>query len=166
MLRFFTYLVIVVVFISCKVNYGFKGISIPPEAKTISVAFFQNNAAMASPSESQKFTEKMRDMVSSQTNLALTKQNGDLQFEGAIVDYSVSPVAVQSTDQAALNRLTVTINVKYTNSIDQSKSFNQNFQRFYDYSSSKTLSAIESEALDEINRQIAEDVFQKAFNNW
>jgi len=154
------------VLISCKVNYGFKGISIPPEAKTISVAFFQNNAAMASPSESQKFTEKMRDMVSSQTNLALTKQNGDLQFEGAIVDYSVSPVAVQSTDQAALNRLTVTINVKYTNSIDQSKSFNQNFQRFYDYSSSKTLSAIESEALDEINRQIAEDVFQKAFNNW
>ena len=166
MLRFFTYLVIVVVFISCKVNYGFKGISIPPEAKTISVTFFQNNAAMASPSESQKFTEKMRDMVSSQTNLALTKQNGDLQFEGAIVDYAVSPVAVQSTDQAALNRLTVTINVKYTNSIDQSKSFNQNFQRFYDYSSSKTLSAIESEALDEINRQIAEDVFQKAFNNW
>jgi len=165
-LRFFTYLVIVVVFISCKVNYGFKGISIPPEAKTISVAFFQNNAAMASPSESQKFTEKMRDMVSSQTNLALTKQNGDLQFEGAIVDYAVSPVAVQSTDQAALNRLTVIINVKYTNSIDQSKSFNQNFQRFYDYSSSKTLSAIESEALDEINRQIAEDVFQKAFNNW
>jgi hypothetical protein len=165
-LRFFTYLVIVVVFISCKVNYGFKGISIPPEAKTISVTFFQNNAAMASPSESQKFTEKMRDMVSSQTNLALTKQNGDLQFEGAIVDYAVSPVAVQSTDQAALNRLTVTINVKYTNSIDQSKSFNQNFQRFYDYSSSKTLSAIESEALDEINRQIAEDVFQKAFNNW
>ncbi len=154
------------VLISCKVNYGFKGISIPPEAKTISVAFFQNNAAMASPSESQKFTEKMRDMVSSQTNLALTKQNGDLQFEGAIVDYAVSPVAVQSTDQAALNRLTVTINVKYTNSIDQSKSFNQNFQRFYDYSSSKTLSAIESEALDEINRQIAEDVFQKAFNNW
>ena len=154
------------VLISCKVNYGFKGISIPPEAKTISVAFFQNNAAMASPSESQKFTEKMRDMVSSQTNLALTKQNGDLQFEGAIVDYAVSPVAVQSTDQAALNRLTVTINVKYTNSIDQSKSFNQNFQRFYDYSSSKTLSAIESEALDEINRQIAEDIFQKAFNNW
>jgi hypothetical protein len=154
------------VLISCKVNYGFKGISIPPEAKTISVAFFQNNAAMASPSESQKFTEKMRDMVSSQTNLALTKQNGDLQFEGAIVDYSVAPVAVQSTDQAALNRLTVTINVKYTNSIDQSKSFNQNFVRFYDYSSSKTLSAIESEALDEINRQIAEDVFQKAFNNW
>ncbi len=166
MLRFFTYLVIVVVFISCKVNYGFKGISIPPEAKTISVTFFQNNAAMASPSESQKFTEKMRDMVSSQTNLALTKQNGDLQFEGAIVDYAVSPVAVQSTDQAALNRLTVIINIKYTNSIDQSKSFNQNFQRFYDYSSSKTLSAIESEALDEINRQIAEDVFQKAFNNW
>ena len=165
-MRYILYFLFFIVLISCKVNYGLKGISIPPDAKSISVSFFQNNAAMASPSESQKFTEKMRDMVSSQTNLALTKQNGDLQFEGAIVDYSVSPVAVQSTDQAALNRLTVTINVKYNNTLEQSKSFNQNFQRFYDYPSSKTLSAVESEALDEINRQIAEDVFQKAFNNW
>lgn len=151
---------------SCSVNYGFKGISIPPEAKTISVGFFLNSAPMASPAEPQKFTEKMRDMVSSQTNLALSKQNGDLHFEGAITDYAVTPVAVQSTDKAALNRLSITIKVKYTNKFDANKSFEQGFQRFYDYPSSKTLSAIESEALDEINRQIAEDVFQKAFNNW
>ncbi|MDP2385244.1 MAG: LptE family protein [Bacteroidota bacterium] len=151
---------------SCKVKYGFKGISIPPEAKTISVIYFQNNASMANPVEAQKFTEKLRDMVSAQTNLALTKQNGDLQFEGYIADYSVIPVAIQSTDQAALNRLTVTIHVKYSSKLEPAKNFEQNFSRFFDYSASKTLTTIESEALDEINRQITEDVFQKAFNNW
>jgi hypothetical protein len=148
------------------VKYSFKGISIPPEAKTISVVYFQNNATMANPVEAQKFTEKLRDMVSSQTNLALTKQNGDLQFEGYIADYSVAPVAIQSTDQAALNRLTVTIHVKYTSKLEPAKNFEQNFQRFYDYSSTKTLTEIETTALEEINRQISEDIFQRAFNNW
>lgn len=121
---------------------------------------------MANPVEAQKFTEKLRDMVSSQTSLALSKQNGDLQFEGYIADYSVAPVAIQSTDQAALNRLTVTVNVKYTCKPDPTKNFEQNFQRFYDYSTTKTLTEIEPIALDEINRQICEDVFQRAFNNW
>lgn len=152
--------------VSCKASYSFKGITIPPDAKSISVTYFQNNATMASPVEAQKFTEKLRDMVSSQTNLALSKQNGDLQFEGYIADYMVAPVAIQSTDQAALNRLTVTIHVKYTNKLEQGKDFDQNFTRFYDYSSTKTLTEVESVALDEINRQISEDVFQRAFNNW
>lgn len=147
-------------------KYSLKGISIPPDAKTISVIYFQNQATMANPVEAQKFTEKLRDMVSSQTNLALCKQNGDLQFEGYISDYSVAPVAIQSTDQAALNRLTVTIHVKYTSKLEPDKNFEQNFQRFYDYSASKTLTEIETSALDEINRQISEDVFQRAFNNW
>ena len=161
------YIVIIVFLVSCGgVKYGFKGVSIAPEAKSISVALFQNNAAMANPVEAQKFTEKLRDMVSSQTNLALSKQNGDLQFEGYIADYAITPVAIQSTDQAALNRLTVTIKVKYSNKFDASKNFDMPFQRFYDYAATKTLTSIETEALDEINRQIAEDVFQKSFHNW
>lgn len=166
-MKVIVYIFVLASIVSCGgVKYGFKGISIPPEAKSISVALFQNNAAMANPVEAQKFTEKLRDMVSSQTNLVLSKQNGDLQFEGYIADYAITPVAIQSTDQAALNRLTVTIKVKYSNKFDASKNFDMPFQRFYDYAASKTLTSIETEALDEINRQIAEDVFQKAFNNW
>ncbi len=151
---------------SCKIKYGFKGVSIPIEAKSISVAFFQNNSAMASPVEAQKFTEKLRDMVSSQTNLALVKQNGDLQFEGFIADYTITPVAIQSTDQAALNRLTISVNVKYSNKFDATKNFEQSFSRFADYQSNQTLSSIEAGLMEEINRQLTEDIFNKAFNNW
>lgn len=150
----------------CKAKYGFKGITIPQEAKSISVAFFQNNSAMAGPTVSQKFTEKLRDVCSSQTNLALVKNNGDLHFEGYINDYSVVPVAIQSNDQAALNRLSLSVMVKYANKADPGKNFEQLFSRFYDFSSSQNLSSIEQTALDEINRQLTEDIFNRAFNNW
>jgi hypothetical protein len=151
---------------SCKVKYSLNGASIPAEAKTISVAFFINNTTLGAPSLSQRFTEKLRDVVSSQTRLALVAQNGDLQFEGSIMDYNVSPVAIQSTDLAGLNRLTITVNVKYSNKFDAGKNFEQNFTRFADYKSTESLNSKEPELVQEIYRQLTEDVFNKAFNNW
>ncbi|MBN8692923.1 MAG: LptE family protein [Bacteroidetes bacterium] len=151
---------------SCKVKYSLSGATIPPEAKTISVAFFANNTTLGAPSLSQRFTEKLRDMVSSQTNLALMSQNGDLQFEGFIADYNIAPVAVQSTDQASLNRLTISVNVKYSNRFEATKNFEQSFTRFADYSSQKSIESMEPELVQEIFRQITEDVFNRAFNNW
>ena len=156
----------VTVFDGCKVKYSLNGATIPIEAKTISVAFFPNNTTLGGPSISQKFTEKLRDVVSTQTNLALVKQNGDLQFEGSINDYNVSPVAIQSTDQAALNRLTVSVLVKYINKFDETKNFEMTFTRFADFEATKVVSSVENELLTEINRQLTEDIFNKAFNNW
>jgi hypothetical protein len=151
---------------SCKAHFSLSGATIPIEAKTISVAFFTNNTTLGKPSMSQKFTEKLRDVVSSQTSLALMKQNGDLQFEGQITDYNIAPVAIQSSDAAALNRMTVTVNVKYTCKFDVTKNFEQSFTRFTDFDSKSNLSAVEDGLLEEVNRQLIEDIFNKAFNNW
>lgn len=151
---------------SCKARFSLSGSTIPEEAKSVSVAFFTNNTTLGKPSMSQKFTEKLRDVVSSQTSLALVKQNGDLQFEGQITDYNIAPVAIQSTDAAALNRMTVTVNVKYVNKFDATKNFEQAFTRFTDYNSKSNLSSVEDGLLDEVNRQLTEDIFNKAFNNW
>jgi hypothetical protein len=150
----------------CKAHFSLSGATIPVEAKTISVAFFTNNTTLGKPSMSQKFTEKLRDVVSSQTSLALMKQNGDLQFEGQITDYNIAPVAIQSSDAAALNRMTVTVNVKYTCKFDATKNFEQSFTRFTDFDSKSNLSAVEDGLLEEVNRQLIEDIFNKAFNNW
>lgn len=162
----FLFIALVLTLTSCKVKYSLSGATIPPEAKTISVAFFTNNTTLGAPSLSQRFTEKLRDMVSSQTNLALMSQNGDLQFEGFIADYNIAPVAIQSTDQANLNRLTISVNVKYSNRFDATKNFEQAFTRFADYSSQKSIESMEPELVQEIFRQITEDVFNRAFNNW
>lgn len=150
----------------CKIKYSLSGATIPPEAKTISVGFFANNTSLGAPSLSQRFTEKMRDVVSSQTSLGLVKQNGDLQFEGSIMDYNISPVAIQSTDVAGLNRLTITVSVKYSNKFDLTKNFEQNFTRFADYKSTESINSKEPELVQEIYRQLTEDVFNRAFNNW
>ncbi len=153
-------------FTGCRAKVSLSGATIPPEAKTISVAFFTNNASLAPPTLPQVFTEKLRDVVSQQTSLALVKQKGDLEFEGFIADYNVAPVAIQASDRAGSNRLTITVNVKYTNKFDQTKNFEQNFTRFADYASDLSLSAKEPELMQEINRQLTEDIFNKAFNNW
>ncbi|WP_317897030.1 LptE family protein [Aurantibacillus circumpalustris] len=150
----------------CKPHISLSGASIPVEAKTISVGFFTNNTSLGAPSLSQRFTEKMRDVVSQQTSLALMPKDGDLSFEGYIADYAVTPVAIQSNDQASLNRLTITVKVVYFNKFDATKNFEQNFTRFADYKSTENISAKEPELVQEIYRQLTEDIFNKAFNNW
>ncbi len=151
---------------SCKPTVSLSGATIPLEAKTISVGFFANNSSLAPPVLSQQFTEKMRDVVSQQTNLALIKNNADLQFEGYISDYNVAPISIQSNDQAAQNRLTISVSVKYSNRFDVTKNFEQTFTRFADFNSSQTLSSVENGLITEINRQLTEDIFNRAFNNW
>lgn len=147
-------------------NYSFSGASIPPEAKTVSVQYFQNVASLAPPTLSQTFTEALRDKLSSQTRLALISKAGDLSFEGSITSYSATPIAIQSTDQAALNRLTITVNVKYICSFDEKKNFEQSFSRFADYSSTQSLAAVEDQLIREINEQLVQDIFNRALNNW
>ncbi|MDP1801211.1 MAG: LPS assembly lipoprotein LptE, partial [Bacteroidota bacterium] len=92
-------------------------------------------------------------------------QNGDLQFEGYIADYNVSPIAI-SADQASQNRMTISVSVKYINKFEESKNFEQTFTRFMDVASDKNISSIEPELVQEIYRQLTEDIFNKAFNNW
>ena len=150
---------------SCKPHVSLSGATIPPEAKTISVGYFTNNTSLGAPSLAQRFTERLRDMVSQQTSLALVKQNGDLQFEGYLSDYNVAPVAIQA-DQASKNRLTISVNVVYFNKFEPTKNFEQTFTRYADFDSNKSISTEEAALVQEIYRQLTEDVFNRAFNNW
>lgn len=162
----FSFIILTGLLFSCKAKVSLTGATIPPEAKTISVGFFTNNTTLGAPSLSQRFTEKLKDMVSQQTNLALTSKNGDLQFEGYIENYVVAPTAIQENDQAKLDRLTISVKVVYINKFEPAKNFDQTFTRFADYSSTQNISAVEPQLVDEIYRQITEDVFNRAFNNW
>jgi hypothetical protein len=93
-------------------------------------------------------------------------KEGDLNFEGSITNYITAPIAIQSSDKAALNRLTITVNVKYSCSFDEKKNFEQTFSRFADYSSSESIKAVEEELIKEINNQLVQDIFNRALNDW
>lgn len=146
--------------------YSFTGASISPEIKTVSIAYFPNRATTIQPSLSQVFTEKMKDKFVSQTNLTLTNSPGDMQFEGTITDYFTQPTAIQGNEQAALNRLTINVKVKFVNTKDEKQNFESSFSRFADYDSQKNLALIETDLINEICNQLVDDIFNKAVINW
>ncbi|MCX6270157.1 MAG: LptE family protein [Bacteroidetes bacterium] len=109
--------------------YSFTGASIPPEAKTISIQYFPNNAPTIVPTLSQTFTDMLKDKFTNQTSLKLIPRNGDLQLEGEITKYEITPVAIQGNDQAALGRLTITINVRFQNKYSEAQNYESSFSR-------------------------------------
>lgn len=155
-----------VVFIqSCGVKYGFSGGSIPEGTKTYTVEFFENTAPIVNPTLSQTFTEALKERIRSQSSLSQVDNDGDAIFEGRITGYSIAPAAVEAgTDRAALNRLSITVNVKYTNNVKPEDNFEQPFTRFKDFSGS--IPAQEETLIRDINQMLTEDIFNRAFANW
>ena len=154
----------------CRI-YSFTGSSIDfSEYKTLSVANFYNNAGTGPANLSQTFTEQMRDYFQNNTPLKIVGSNGNLHLEGAIVGYDVSPVAPtgnQGTQvQASLNRLTIRVQVKYVDSKDETKNFDQPFVAYEDFPQNRTLSQVERDLIPVISERIIFDVFNRSVANW
>lgn len=150
----------------CKVSYSMSGASISPEVKTISVDYFDNRANLVQPGLSQYITNELMDKCRAQTNLSFVSDAGDVSFEGEISDYRTAPLTVSGNAQAAMNRFTIAVKVKFTNVIEPDFSYEQTFTRYEDYDSSKQLSQVEQELTEKIVEQIVEDIFNQAFVNW
>jgi hypothetical protein len=153
---------------SCGV-YSFTGGSISVGMKTVSVLLFDNNSQLVVPTLSQSFTEALKDRIRTQTGLSFLRNDGDANFSGSITNYSITPVAIQGNQQntAGLTRLSITVQVKYTNKIELEKSFEQSFTRFIDFSTQSGAFATQEQALiKNINQQLTEDIYNRAFANW
>ena len=154
------------VFVSCTVKYSLSGASIPPDAKTFSVAYFPNNAPMVAPILSATLTDELTQRFASRTSLVQVEEGGDFAFEGEIVGYSSTTASVSSDDYAVLNRLMITVKVKFTNVVEPKNSFNQTFQAFTDYDSQQLLTDVQSALDEEIVEQLVTDIYQAAASNW
>jgi hypothetical protein len=151
---------------ACTVKYSLSGASIPPDAKTFSVAYFPNNAPMVAPILSATLTDELTQRFATRTSLVQVEEGGDFAFEGEIVGYSSTTSSVSSGDYALQNRLSITVKVKFTNAIDDKMSFNKNFSAYADYDSTKLLNEVESELIPQIVEQLVTDIFQAAASNW
>jgi Lipopolysaccharide-assembly len=149
----------------CKVTYSFSGAS-TEGLKTISIQYFQNRASLVQPGLSQSLTDALIDKCKAQTNLNIVNGLGDANFEGEITDYNTKPLTVSADATAAMNRFTITVKVKFTNSSDPDLSFDQSFSRYEDYDSSSDLSQVEQDLSEKIIEMIVEDIFNRAFVNW
>jgi hypothetical protein len=165
--RVFLLLFILAVAISngCTVSYKFTGAS-TLGLKTFSIQYFQNRAPLVQTGLSQYITDALIDKCKAQTNLKYLTGIGDVNFEGEISDYNTRPLTVAADARAAMNRFTIEVYVKFTNSVDPDLSFEQKFSRYADYDSNLNLSDVEKEKSDEIIEMIVEDIFNQAFVNW
>ncbi|WP_406672069.1 LptE family protein [Natronospira sp.] len=162
---FFISTIIGAIVCACGV-YSFTGASIPPQAETISVSYFPNDAPLVQPTLSQRFTEGLQDKFLRQTNLRMVEGVGHLHFEGSITNYRTEPIAITGDDRAAMNRLTITVRVNFFNEFEPGNDFSRNFSRFYDYDSNLSLSQVENDAIDLIIQELTEDIFNQAVVNW
>ena len=153
--------------VGCTVKYSLSGASIPPDAKTFSVAYFPNNAAMVTPMLSSTLTDALVDKFSRSTRLSQVPEGGDFAFEGEIIGYTSATASVSSNDYAIQNRLTITVRVRFTNIVDEKASFNnRTFSAYADYDSTKLITEVEGELITQIVEQLVNDIFIAAAGNW
>lgn len=158
--------VLVAVFTACKVSYSFTGASIAPTVKTFSVYYFPNRASLVNPNLSQQFTDGLQEKLIRQTSLSQITENGDLEFSGQITDYDVKPMNIQEGDVAGLNRLTISIKVKYVNNKDHEQDWEKTFSQYEDFDSNSSLNDVEDDLIVEIVKKLTEDIFNASIANW
>lgn len=144
--------------------YSFTGAN--TSAKSVTIDFFQSKAQNAPVKASQLFTEALKTKFTSEGNLKLVNNDGELKFSGYISSYTVQSKAPQSGETSALVQLTLTVHVDFINRLDEKDKWSQDFSRFALYESSQNLSSIEDAKLNEINTQLVEDIFNKALVKW
>ena len=143
--------------------YSMSGVN--TTAKTATVKYFPNKARIVAPILSQVFTEKLQDKLTRETNLELVNEQADLNFSGSITRYAVQPVASGSNDIADLSRLTIGVQVKFSNVLT-SEEWSSDFSRYADFDKAVNLKDVEDGLIDEISQQLVDDIFNKALVNW
>ena len=153
-------------FLSCSGGYSFTGASINPQTKTFHVETFLNRASIVQPILASELTYALINKIRSGTDLSEVENNADVSFSGVITSYSVTPSAISANDRAAKNRLTIRVKVTCRNMQDKKSDFETTFTRYKEYDSSLSLSDVEEELIKEINEELVDDIFTKAFVNW
>ena len=145
--------------------YSFSGASV--EGKTIHFSTLENRARNVVPTLAPTLTEKVRNRILSQTGLSpVNTTEADYDLSGSITGYEFTVSALQNTQVASQNRLTISINITFKNRLNPKADFNQTFSRFADFPAAQSPQQVESRLIEEIGTQLADDVFNKAFVNW
>ena len=160
-------ILLLIILTSCTISYKFNGAAIDYNTtKTISVAEFPIRAALVYPPLGPAFNEALKDIYTRQTRLSMVKTGGDLQVEGEITGYDLSPQAVTEDAYASQTRLTLSVKVRYTNTKNPNLNVDQTFRAYRDFSSSQMLTQVQDELISQIVDELAELIFNATVGSW
>lgn len=152
---------------SCKINMTFNGASIDyTKTHSISISDFPNHAPLVNPTLSNNLTEGIRDIFTRQTRLTVQRQSGDLELEGEIVGYQLTPMAISADSYSAETKLTVTVKVVFTNNVNPEESFEKSYSAFQTFDSNLLLTDVQDELCETIITEIAENIYNDTVAKW
>jgi outer membrane lipopolysaccharide assembly protein LptE/RlpB len=146
--------------------YSLSGVNIPDDVKSISIAYFTNQAPQVAPTLSQVFTEKLRLKFQSETRMYLTDTDGDYQINGAITQYRIEPVGITGNTQAAENRLTFVVKVDFNSPGHPKYAFSKNYSNFVNFPADVNLDNIEAGLIEEVTTMTVQDIFNDIALKW
>lgn len=152
---------------SCRISYTLNGAAIDYNVyKTIYIAQFPIRAALVYPPLQQTFENELQDYVIRNTRLTIVENNADIELEGEITGYQLSPQAVTEDAYASQTRLTITVRVKYIDNKDDKKSKDQTFSAYRDFPASEMLTDVQDELCQQISKELVELIFNATLGDW
>ncbi len=152
---------------SCSISYKFNGANIDySKTRSVSIADFPNNAAMVNPSLSNDLSEGIRDLFQRQTRLQVLRKGGDLEIEGEIVGYDITSMAISADSYASETKLTIRIQVRFTNNINPDESFEKTYSAYQTFDASRLLSDVQDELCATMVTELSEDIYNDTVAKW
>ncbi len=152
---------------SCTVSYKFNGASIDySKVRSIAVIDFTNQATLVNPSLVNNFNDALKDAYSKQTRLEQVRRNGDLQVEGEITTYAITPLSIGADAYASENRLTIGVRVRFANNTNPDEDFERTFSANRTFASTSTLEEVQDQLCEEMIEELVDQIFNATVANW
>ncbi len=152
---------------SCRISYSFRGTSINYDlTKTLQIAHFVNQAPLVYPPLEQRFNEEMQDVFTRNTRLQLVNQNGDMEIEGEIVGYELTPMAVQEDAFASETRLTMTVRMRFRNNKTDDPEIEERISANRTFPSNTVFDSVQDQLISELIDEIVDQIFNATMSNW
>jgi hypothetical protein len=152
---------------ACSISYKFNGASVDYNVtKTIRLANFPNQAPLVYPPLEPRFNEELKDIFTRNTKLRFVNQNADIEIEGEIVGYELTPMAVQEDALASETRLTMTVRMRYTNNKVDGQNKEVTFTAYRNFPSDKVLTDVQDQLIKELISDIVDQIFNSTMSNW
>lgn len=151
----------------CAVSYKFNGASIDySTTKSISVADFPNNAALVYPQLSNMLSEKIRNLYQRQTRLLVNNKGGDLEVEGEITGYEVTPMSISQDSYSSETKLTMTVRVRFISNVAPEDSFERTYSAYQVFDASQMLTDVQDQLCEAMTKEIAENIYNDTVARW
>ena len=161
-------ILLAIVLEGCAISFKMNGANIDySTTHSISVADFPNNAALVYPPLSNDLSEGIRDLYQRQTRLQVLRKGGDLELEGEITGYTLTPMSISAADSySAETKLTMTVRVRFINNVAPEESFEKTYTAYQTFDSSRMLTDVQDELCTTMIKEIAESIYNDTVAKW